>query len=99
MWKRTARSLRRLNRAVDDQLGKPAEYDDEGRLLTPELTPLRAEVVLVRKELADLRSETAAIRADLDTHIQWHPTPGGRPAGGAVSKRRRNGNPGQDTLS
>lgn len=93
MWKRTARSLRRLNRGMDDLLGKPAEYDDEGRLLVPGVTSLRSEMVALRGELSELRGEAAAIRADLNTHVQWHPSPSGRPSGGQISKRRRNGAP------
>lgn len=91
MWKRTALSLRRLNRGMDDLLGRPAELDFEGNVAVPEVTSLRSEIVKLRAELAGVKAEVLVIRADVDTHVKWHPSPDGRPAAGPVPKRRRNG--------
>lgn len=104
MFKRTRRNFRRLNRGMDDLLGKPEEYDFEGNLISPAVTSLRFEVVEIKKELKEVRAENVVLREELqavknsvDTHVQWHPAPGGRPAGQPVQKRRRNGGttPGQ----
>jgi hypothetical protein len=91
MWKRGVRTFRRFDRGIDDLLGKPAEYDDEGILISPEVTSLRSEIKLLQVEVARLRTESTAIRADLETHIQWHPSPGGRPAAGTLPRRKGNG--------
>ena len=90
MWRHTVRSWRRINRGADDLLGKPAEYDDEGNLVSPEVTSLRTEIIKLQSQLVDMRR-------DLDTHLLWHQSPRGRPAAGPLPKRRRNGAAGEIT--
>lgn len=91
MWNSIARAFRRLDRAADEVNGRPEERDPLGNLLSPEITPLRAELQKLLSNLAEQRIEIAAIRADLDTHVQWHPSPSGQPASGRIPKRRGNG--------
>lgn len=83
------RSIRRINRGADDLLGKPAEYDADGTLISPKITSLREEIVGLNSVVEKLRAEMLSLRGDFESH--YHPKTGGQPVAGKPPWRGNGG--------
>jgi hypothetical protein len=88
VWNYGRERVRRANRAVDGLLGDPGKG-------IPSIVDRMDQQEGASRNLAAAQlvqaAELRALREAMESHVQWHPNPGGRPAAGAIKRPRRNG--------